>query len=117
MHQGFEFVHVLSGTLQLTIGSDDNLLQPGDSIYFDSNLRHAYRNMGAASCVALMVLAYPERNLSERRMDNLGAAHGGRRPVQTCATVNGALKVVERSSQNGNENVAAERPVAPRSGP
>ena len=117
MHQGFEFLHVLSGTLQLTIGSDDNLLQPGDSIYFDSNLRHAYRNMGAASCVALMVLAYPERNLSDRRMDNLGAAHGGRRPVQTCATVNGALKVVERSSQNGNENVAAERPVAPRSGP
>jgi len=115
MHQGFEFLHVLSGTLQLTIGSDENLLEPGDSIYFDSNLRHAYRNPGTTSCVALMVLAYPERNLSERRMDHLGGAHGGRRPAHACATVNAALKVAERSAQNGNETGAAERPGASRS--
>jgi hypothetical protein len=62
----------------------------------------------------LMVLAYPERNLSERRMDHLGGAHGGRRPGHGCATVNATLKVVERSAQNGNETGAAERPGASR---
>lgn len=100
VHQGFEFLHVLSGTLQLTIGSDSNVLRPGDSVYFDSNLRHAYRNLGQGPCVAFMVLAYPERNLSERRMDNLGNLHSARRHSQPFAA-NGTFKPLEPQAQNG----------------
>ena len=98
MHQGFEFLHVVSGTLELTIGSDCNVLQAGDSIYFDSNLRHSYRSAEPEPCLAFMVLAYPERNLSERRMDNLGNLHGTRRQS---TSKNGAFKVVEAPAQNG----------------
>ena len=79
-HQGFEFIHVLRGTVQLLIGSDESVLRPGDSIYFDSNVRHAYRKIGDEKCTAFMVFAYPERNLSERRMDRLEGAHAVRRP-------------------------------------
>ena len=111
MHQGFEFVHVLAGKLQLTIGSDDNVLEPGDSIYFDSNLRHSYRCLGQETCRAFMVLAYPERNVTERRMDNLGSLHGVRRPAQSIATT--TIKILEPDAQNGSPQ-ADNEPVTPR---
>src|SRR5215467_8283123 len=111
MHQGFEFVHVLAGKLQLTIGSDDNVLEPGDSIYFDSNLRHSYRCLGQETCRAFMVLAYPERNETERRMDNLGSLHGVRRPAQSIATT--TIKILEPDAQNGSPQ-ADNEPVTPR---
>ena len=82
MHQGFEFIHVLTGTLQLLIGADENILNPGDSIYFDSNLRHAYRRLGGEKCTAFVVFAYPERNPAERRTDRLDGIHALRRPPQ-----------------------------------
>jgi transcriptional regulator with XRE-family HTH domain len=95
MHQGFEFIHVLSGSLELMIGSDKNMLEAGDSIYFDSNLRHAYRSLGEVPCVALMVLAYPERNLSERRMSNLGSVHAGRHAAPPMTSLNGSIKIMK----------------------
>lgn len=98
MHQGFEFLHILSGILELTIGSDNNVLHPGDSIYFDSNLRHAYRSLTPEPCLAFMVLAYPERNLSERRVDNLGNLHGTRR--HPASKLNGTFKSVEAQTPN-----------------
>lgn len=79
MHQGFEFIHVLSGTLQLLIGAEENILNPGDSIYFDSNLRHGYQRIGGDTCTAFMVFAYPERTLAERRIDRLEGVHVIRR--------------------------------------
>ena len=109
MHQGFEFLHILSGRLQLTIGSDHTVLEPGDSIYFDSNLRHAYHGVGEAPCTALMVLAYPERNLSERRVDNLAALHGARRQPGALTRANGTLTALERVAHNGNDTPANGR--------
>lgn len=100
MHQGFEFLHVLSGKLQLTIGSDDNVLEPGDSIYFDSNLRHCYRCVGQETCTALMVLAYPERNVTERRMDNLGSLHTPRRPTPPIPAA--TIRILEPPAQDGS---------------
>ncbi|HEY6270985.1 MAG TPA: cupin domain-containing protein, partial [Terriglobales bacterium] len=83
-----EFVHLLEGRLELTIGSDVTVLETGDSIYFDSNLRHLYRSLDEKTCTAFMVLAYPERNLTERRMDNLAALHGVRKPPPAVSAVN-----------------------------
>ncbi len=100
MHQGFEFLHVLNGRLQLTIGSDENILEAGDSIYFDSNLRHSYRCLGQETCTAFMVLAYPERNVTERRTDNLGNLHGPRRPTHSIPAA--TLKILEPTAQSGS---------------
>lgn len=102
MHQGFEFVHVLAGRLELTIGSDLTVLEAGDSIYFDSNLRHTYRGLDQQTCTAFMVLAYPDRNPTERRMDNLTALHGNRRPAAILSNrMNGNLPAIESAVQNG----------------
>jgi len=105
MHQGFEFIHVLSGTLELTIGSDKNVLETGDSIYFDSNLRHAYRSLGELPCVALMVLAYPERNVSERRMSNLGSVHAGRHAAPPLASLNGSVKIMKHPGPSAEDTI------------
>jgi transcriptional regulator with XRE-family HTH domain len=45
-HAGREYGHVLSGTLQVTVGFEDNLLHPGDSISFDSTTPHRLATVG-----------------------------------------------------------------------
>jgi transcriptional regulator with XRE-family HTH domain len=107
MHQGVEFLYILSGRLELTIGSDATVLAAGDSIYFDSNLRHAYRNIEDEPCTALMVLAYPERNLSERRADNLALLHGARRYSAGFTRVNGTPQALEGQAGNGRDGPPA----------
>jgi transcriptional regulator with XRE-family HTH domain len=74
-HEGVEFIHVLCGTLGLLIGTEENVLGPGDSIYFDSSLRHAYRGLAGETCTAMMVCAHPGRSVAERRMDRLEDLH------------------------------------------
>ncbi len=54
-HTGFEFVHVISGTLEIGIGGTPHELSAGDSIYFDSSVPHTYRNGGKKPCSALVV--------------------------------------------------------------
>jgi transcriptional regulator with XRE-family HTH domain len=103
MHQGFEFVHVLVGRLELVIGSDVTVLETGDSIYFDSNLRHGYRSLDQRACTAFMVLAYPERNLTERRMDNLTALHGSRKPPVTPSVSTSVAVAISEPATNGSD--------------
>jgi quercetin dioxygenase-like cupin family protein len=39
-HEGEEFIHVLSGSLSVEYGSSSNVLNEGDSIYYDSIVPH-----------------------------------------------------------------------------
>lgn len=45
-----EFIAVQSGTLTLTVGDRDFLLEAGDSLYFAANVPHGYANLGTAPC-------------------------------------------------------------------
>jgi transcriptional regulator with XRE-family HTH domain len=54
-HPGIEFMYVLSGKLALRIGEEENSLEKGDAIYFDSNLPHGYRRIGNSPCGGLVV--------------------------------------------------------------
>ena len=54
-HAGVEFIYVLRGKLGLHIVDEENLLETGDAVYFDSNLAHGYRRIGNARCAALVV--------------------------------------------------------------
>ena len=45
-HAGQEWGYVISGTLGVTIGFDDYVLGPGDSIAFDSMTPHRMHNLG-----------------------------------------------------------------------
>ncbi len=46
-HAGREWGYVMSGTLHITIGFNDHVLGPGDSITFDSTVPHRLHNPGA----------------------------------------------------------------------
>jgi quercetin dioxygenase-like cupin family protein len=52
-HSGREYGHVLSGTLEVTIGFDKRILGAGDSISFDSTIPHRLATVGAEPVEAL----------------------------------------------------------------
>ena len=54
-HVGAEFLSVLRGKLELHIGTEDHVLESGDSIYFDSSLPHSYRRVSQKPCGAIVV--------------------------------------------------------------
>ena len=102
VHQGFEFIHMLTGFLHLSLGGEDKLLRPGDSIYFDSGLRHAYSNLGNEKCAALMVMARPEWSLSERRMEHLEGFHAFRRSPRNALDRSPSTGQPEMAQKNGS---------------
>jgi transcriptional regulator with XRE-family HTH domain len=56
-HPGVEFIYSLQGALSVHVGDDEHVLDPGDSMYFDSTVPHAYRRRRGASCSAIVVTA------------------------------------------------------------
>ena len=56
-HTGVEFLSVLRGRLELHIGTEEHILESGDSIYFDSSLPHSYRRVSQKPCSAIVITA------------------------------------------------------------
>ena len=54
-HSGREFGLVLSGTLSVTVGFEEHVLQPGDSISFASTIPHRLHNEGDEVARAIWV--------------------------------------------------------------
>ena len=57
-HEGEEFLYVLRGTLEFRTEDRQYVLDPGDSLYFESSIPHAYRAVGKSNVKALTVV-YP----------------------------------------------------------
>jgi DNA-binding XRE family transcriptional regulator/quercetin dioxygenase-like cupin family protein len=57
-HPGTEMVLVMSGCLEITIGFERYLLEPGDSIDFPSSMPHRYVNPGRQTARAVTVILY-----------------------------------------------------------
>ncbi|OIO02310.1 MAG: DNA-binding protein [Desulfovibrionaceae bacterium CG1_02_65_16] len=55
-HSGQEFIHVMQGRLELLLGEDALALDPGDSLYFDSQTPHALRGLDDHHAVFLDVI-------------------------------------------------------------
>ena len=55
-HSGHQFGYDLSGTLHVIAGSDEFVLEPGDSITFPSSLPHRLRNEGGETARAIWVV-------------------------------------------------------------
>ncbi|MYM54560.1 helix-turn-helix domain-containing protein [Thalassovita mangrovi] len=55
-HDGAEIVYVISGRLELSIHGGIELLEEGDSVYFDPSFEHSYRNAGDDPCSAMVVV-------------------------------------------------------------
>jgi len=54
-HSGREFGMVLSGTLHVTVGFEEHVLEPGDSISFSSTVPHRLHNEGSVEVRAVWV--------------------------------------------------------------
>ena len=53
-HEGVECGYIISGALKVTIGEEEYVLYPGDSIYFESTVRHHLSNYSdEEECVAV----------------------------------------------------------------
>jgi quercetin dioxygenase-like cupin family protein/DNA-binding XRE family transcriptional regulator len=56
-HSGTEWGHVLQGQLTLTLGFDQYVLNPGDSVSFDCSTPHSYANHGTEPAVGVWFVA------------------------------------------------------------
>lgn len=52
-HPGWEYIHILSGQLNVQVAFDSDVLGPGDSMNFDSNVPHRLSNTSGEDCVAI----------------------------------------------------------------
>jgi quercetin dioxygenase-like cupin family protein len=55
VHEGSEFLYVLSGTLAVHIHGEEHHLSPGDSLFFDASEAHAYRGLEGQAASAVVV--------------------------------------------------------------
>jgi transcriptional regulator with XRE-family HTH domain len=55
-HEGEEFLHLLEGRLEFRSVDRVEVLNPGDSIYFESHISHSFRCLGDKSAKAIVVV-------------------------------------------------------------
>ncbi|MFA6357954.1 MAG: XRE family transcriptional regulator [Candidatus Omnitrophota bacterium] len=58
-HFGQEFVLVLRGEIEITLNDTIYILKKGDSIYFNSSVPHAFKNIGKEEAEAVWVVTPP----------------------------------------------------------
>ncbi len=58
-HQGEEFVYVLTGQVEVTVGDHVNGLNKGGSLHFNSGINHQLKNVGKTKAELLVVIYTP----------------------------------------------------------
>lgn len=58
-HEGEEFVYVLKGTVEYKVGDHINRLKEGDSLHFNSGIKHDLRNTGKTDAELIVVVYAP----------------------------------------------------------
>ncbi len=58
-HEGEEFVYMLKGRIEIVVGDHVNRLNAGDSLHFNSGIRHKLRNLGEEEAELLVVIYGP----------------------------------------------------------
>jgi electron transfer flavoprotein alpha subunit len=55
-HEGEEFVYVMSGELELTLGNKARVLKAGEHTHFNSDIPHKLKNLSSEHTRCLVVL-------------------------------------------------------------
>lgn len=58
-HEGEEFVYVLTGEVEISVGDHVNKLKAGDSLHFNSAIRHNLKNPGKKTSELIVVIYGP----------------------------------------------------------
>jgi quercetin dioxygenase-like cupin family protein/DNA-binding XRE family transcriptional regulator len=74
-HDGEEFLFVLNGQLEVTVGGDVHRLSPGDSIYFDSRMEHTLRATEGSAVRIVACVAQERRPGLENPIDRSFSRH------------------------------------------
>lgn len=83
VHPGFEFLYVIEGELEIKHGDKLHVLEPGDSVYFDSSTPHAYYCAGKSPASVIIVTMHQQAMHQSAGLRNLGSALGARQPGQS----------------------------------
>ena len=68
-HAGQEFDLVLSGTLKVQVGARTEILEEGDSIYYNSSIPHGMIALGGRKCNFLAVIMPEDQKVDEEKME------------------------------------------------
>ena len=100
-HLGQEFDYIISGKLKVQVGDNVEVLNPGDSIYYDSSTPHGMIAVGGHECVFLAMIL-PEKEQKEAQIrDTLIPSWNTRKAdiaskfIKTEENENGALTSIE----------------------
>ncbi|MBR2886238.1 MAG: AMP-binding protein [Clostridia bacterium] len=66
-HEGQEFDIVISGSLKVQIGSHTEILNAGDTIYYDSTTPHGMIAVGGQNCEFYAIVLHGEQNVKEEK--------------------------------------------------
>lgn len=55
-HEGEEFLFVLEGNLEFRTNDRVEILKPGDTIYFESDINHSFRSLDKTPAKAIAVV-------------------------------------------------------------
>lgn len=80
VHEGYEWLYVLSGRLRLLLGEHDLVLEPGEVAEFDTRTPHAWANAGTGPVEFLSLFGPQGERLHVRARpsgDRAGGAAGG----------------------------------------
>jgi quercetin dioxygenase-like cupin family protein len=58
-HEGEEFIYVLKGTLEIYVGDHRQVLEEGQSVHFNSGIRHRLRNISEVPMELIVVVYTP----------------------------------------------------------
>ena len=58
-HEGEEFVYVISGRIEVSVGEHINTLETGESLHFNSGIRHQLKSISDETAELLVVIYSP----------------------------------------------------------
>ena len=58
-HEGEEFVYVLKGKVEVQVGDNVNTLKEGDTLHFNSGIKHDLRNIGKTGAELIVIIYTP----------------------------------------------------------
>ncbi|MBT8352259.1 MAG: XRE family transcriptional regulator [Deltaproteobacteria bacterium] len=58
-HEGEEFVYLLKGMIEITVGDNINKLKKGDTLHFNSGIRHQMKNISKEKAELIVVIYGP----------------------------------------------------------
>ena len=58
-HEGEEFVYVLKGKIEVDVGENVNLLKQGESLHFNSGIKHDLKNVGKEDAELIVIVYAP----------------------------------------------------------